>query len=350
MQLGGVERQLLDHARRLRRDGWDVRILALFRGGGEHPLVQAAAAHHVPATTIADPNPWSFAPLRRLRSIIASLTPALIHTCDYRSDVLVYLARRECPQLAESHGHTEDGRAMKLWNRTDNWVLRRLPAVVAVSTAWETALAVAGTPPGRLHVVGNSTAVLAQDSAPSPARLSLPGPHLLYAGRISSEKGLDVPLQVWPEIRRIFPNAQLWVLGAFSGKTSYQRRLQSLLDQPGIHALGYRPDIRPWLQAVDVVLAPSRQEAWGMTVFEALCAGLPVLATRVGGLPDLCRSAPHAHLISSDDPTAFLDGLRVVLSPGFPRGAALGQSYCSQPRFDPVLRHQRLLSIYHILL
>lgn len=346
LHFGGVERQLLDHAQRLQGDGWDVQILALFRSAGEHPLAQAAAAAQIPAVTIADPGPWSLSPLRQLRSRLAALSPTLIHTCDYRSDVLAYLSQRSRPQLAESHGRTEEGRAMKLWNHIDGRVLRRLPAVVAVSTAWKTALAAAGTPPGRLHVVGNSTAVLAPPPSPPPVPLSSSGPHLLYAGRISPEKGLDVPLQAWPEIRRIYPTAQFWVLGATSPGPSYLRRIGPLLEQPGIHALGHQPDIRPWLLAADAVIVPSRREAWGMTAFEALCVGAPLLATRVGGLPDLCRNAPHAHLVSPDDPTALIDGLRLLLAPDFPRGASLGQTYRSQPRFDPDRRHQRLLRIY----
>jgi glycosyltransferase involved in cell wall biosynthesis len=350
LHFGGVERQLLDHARRLRRNGWDVQLFALFRGGGEHPLAQAAAAAQIPAFTIADPGPWSLSPLRQLRSRLAALSPTLIHTCDYRSDVLAYLSQRGRPQLAESHGRTEEDRAMKLWNHIDGRVLRRLPAVVAVSAAWETALAATGMSPGRLHVVGNSAAVLAQDPPPSPAPLSSSGPHLLYAGRISPEKGLDVPLQAWSEIRRIYPDAQFWVLGTTSPGSSYQRRIGPLLEQPGIHALDRQPDIRPWLLAVDAVIVPSRREAWGMTAFEALCAGAPLLATRVGGLPALCRNAPHAHLVSPDDPAALIDGLRLLLAHDFPRGASLGQAYRSQPRFDPNLRHQRLLRVYQALI
>jgi len=55
--LGGVERQLLDHAQRLQRAGLDPTIVSLFRGDGEHPLVVAAASQHIPALTLTDPGP-----------------------------------------------------------------------------------------------------------------------------------------------------------------------------------------------------------------------------------------------------------------------------------------------------
>lgn len=343
--LGGIERQLLDHARRLHTAGWTPVLACLFRGSGEHPLVVAARKQGLTARTIPDPNSLSSKPLQMLRSTINALEPAWLHTCDYRSDVLAYLANRKCPQLAESHGHTDEGRAMKLWNYLDRRILRQLAEVVAVSTAWETRLATWGVSAQRLHTIGNSTAILAQDPSPPPAHLPSPGPHLLYAGRLSPEKGIDILLNFWSEIRQRFPNTQLWVLGD-SNDTTYLRQLQPLLQQPGIHALGYQADIRPWLLAVDVVVVPSRQETWGMTAFEALCSGIPVLATPVGGLPDLCRQAPHAYFFQADDSGIFLELLQAAIAPESPRGEQVGQAYRAQTRFDPEQRFQRLLALY----
>ena len=344
-QSGGIERQLLDHALRLRIAGWTPSLLCLLRGPGEHPLVVAAKERGLTAHTIPDPGPWHPRPLLAIRSTILDLDPTWLHTCDYRSDILVHLAGSKRPHLAESHGYTEEGRAMQIWNYLDHRVLRRLPVVVPVSTAWETALASWRISPQRLHTIGNSTAILQQAPPPPPIHLPAPGPHLLYAGRLSPEKGIDLLLKLWPEIRLQFANAPLWVLGA-SGDASYQRQLRTLLNQTGIHALGYQPDIRPWLLAVDAVVAPSRRETWGMTVFEALCVGVPVVAARVGGLPELCRGAPHAYLFPLDDPATFLNQLQLATAPESPRGDSLGQAYCAHPRFDPEQRFRQLLSLY----
>lgn len=87
-----------------------------------------------------------------------------------------------------------------------------------------------------------------------------------------------------------------------------------------------------------------------MTAFEALCAGVPLVAARVGGLPDLCRAATHALLVPPESPAALADGLRAALHPDFPRGPALGQQFCAQPAFDPAQRHARLLELYDSLI
>lgn len=339
LRLGGVERQLLDHARRAGEAGWQIGLACLCRGEGEHPLAVAARQQGIPAVTLSDPGPLHPRVWRQLRAHLRQLRPEIIHSCDYRSDVLACLLRGRLPWVAESHGHTQEGRAMRLWNLCDLSALRRADAVVCVSLAWETQLAAAGVAAGRLHVADNTTAILPDDPLPAPAELPQ-GRHLLFAARPSPEKGLDWLLAAWPHLRHRFPGLHLWLAG-----TGPAGR-----DADDIHWLGYRPDIRPWLLAVDAAIVPSRQEAWGMTAFEALALGVPVLAARTGGLPHLCAQAPHARLYTSGSLSALVAGLHDVLNPAFPRGPDLGLTYRTQPRFDPALRAEQWLSLYNHLL
>ncbi len=347
-RLGGIERQMLWHARRLHADGWQVTLACLHRGQGEHPLAAAARAAGLPAFTLPDPAPWSPQPRRALARLIAHLRPDILHTADYRSDVLTAHLSSRPRWLAESQGHTNENRRMALWNWLDVRALRQADAVVPVSAAWETHLAARGISPVHMTLLPNSRAILPPEPAPAPARLPGPGPHLLYAGRLSPEKGVALLLDAWPDIRQRWPEAQLWLLGS-AGSRAYARYVERKSKQAGVHLLGQRPDIRPWLQAVDVVVVPSRREAWGMTAFEALCAGARLAAARVGGLPEVCRAAPHARLFTPGDARALLATLEAALAPDFPRGADLGRAYCAQPHFDPQRRHQIFLDAYHNL-
>lgn len=339
LRLGGVERQLLDHTRRLSEAGWRVDLVCFLRGEGEHPLVAVARKKGIPAVTVPDPGPLHPRAWLWLRAHLRHERPEIIHTCDYRSDVLACLTARGVPWAAESHGHTQPNRAMRLWNACDHAALRRADAVVCVSAAWETQLAAAGVTAQRLHVAGNTTAILLPDPPPPQAKLP-PGLHLLFAGRRSAEKGLDWLLTAWPHLRSRFPDLHLWAAGEG----------QRPPNADAIHWLGYQPDIRPWLLAVDAVIVPSQREAWGMTAFESLVHGVPVLAARTGGLPQLCAQAPHAWLFTPGSIPSLVDGLQEVLNPAFPRGPGVGLAYRSQPRFDPVLRFEQWQLLYDQLL
>lgn len=345
LRLGGIERQLLDHVLRLTAGGWQVDLVCLLREEGEHPLAAAAHQHGLSAVTVYDPGPLHPRTWRWLHSWLRRERPDLVHTCDYRCDVLAFLAARGLPRIAESHGHTQESRTMRLWNACDFVALRHADAVVCVSGAWETRLAVAGVPAGRLHIAGNTTAIL--PDGPPPALAALPqGRHLLFAGRLSPEKGIDWLLAAWPELRDSFPDLHLWVAGDLPKSGGVRRHLLAGLQREAVYWLGYQPDIRPWLLAVDAVIAPSRQEAWGMTVFEALAAGVPVVAARIGGLPQVCSQAPHALLFKPGSIPSLIDSLRTVLNPDFPRGSELGLGYRSQRRFDPESRTQVWLRLY----
>ena len=347
--LGGIERQMLWHAARLQADGWDVHIACLYRQAGEHPMAVAARMAHLPSRTLPDPAFWHPHAAREVRNSLQQLRPDIIHTADYRTDILAAGWLGETRWLAETQGHTAERFRMRVWNWLDVRALQRADAVAPVSSAWETWLAARGVSPARMTILENSRAILRPGPMPSPAPLDGPGPHFLYAGRLSPEKGIDFLLDAWPKIRHHWPHARLWVLGALAPGGSFRRRVGIALSQPGIHYLGHRPDIRAWLQAVNAVIVPSRREAWGMTAFEALCLGVPVVAARVGGLPALCRPAPHARLFTRDNARALLDALNCVLQPDFPRGPRVGQAYCLQPRFDPHRRHGMLLRIYRQL-
>lgn len=343
--LGGIERQLLDHARRLRDAGRQPHLVCLFRGVGDHPLVTAARGEGLSAVTVPDPGPLAWQVWRDLAAALDRTAGDLVHTCDYRSDILIGVRLRgKRPWLAESHGHTVAGPWVALANWADRRVLRRAAAVVAVSVAWETALAAAGVPARRLHVIGNSTAVLPTTPAPPPVVLPS-GRHLLFAGRHTPDKGLDLLLRAWPQVHGLHPELHLWVLG----EPRRGQREDEGLAQDGVHLVGWQPDIRPWLAAVDAVVVPSRREAWGMTAFEALAAGVPVVATRVGGLPALGAGAPHAVLVTPEQPEALAVGILTVLRPDFPRGPELGVEFRCRPAFDPARRFERFAALYNAL-
>ncbi len=346
--LGGIERQLLDHTLRLRAAGWQPYLLCLFRGPGEHPLVTAARQHELPALTLPDPQFWHGSAWRALRGLLRQRPHAILHSCDYRSDIMGGILRRGRRHVAESHGHTAEGWRMAAWNQLDGWVLRRLPAVVGVSADWAATLQRHGLAADRCYIIGNSRTILPSSPPPSPVSLPGAGPHLLYAGRLSPEKGLHVLLRSWPQIRHSFPGARLWIMGS-PAPPGYARRLRPGLQQAGVHTIGYQPDIRPWLLAVDVVIVPSLRETWGMTAFEALCAGKRLIASAIGGLPELCRNAPHAHLIPAGDAAALAAGVRRVLRPDFPHGQQAGQQFCQQERFDPERRCQQWLAVYETI-
>jgi len=137
-----------------------------------------------------------------------------------------------------------------------------------------------------------------------------------YVGRLDTEKGIYELAAAWPEIAAAVPNAHLVVAGTGAGAAS----LQPL---PRVSLLGFRADVPAVMRALDLLVVPSRTEAFGLAAAEALAAGVPVVATRVGGLPEVVHDGVHGVLVPPLDPEGLASAVIALCNdPG--RRIALG--------------------------
>lgn len=129
------------------------------------------------------------------------------------------------------------------------------------------------------------------------------------AGHYGEEKGVDVALRAFRQLREQSPelDAHLAVLG--TGTPERQYLMRSLAGEQ-VHLLGFRTDAPRWFSAFDVFFHAPRQEAFGLVIAEAMAAGLPVVATRVGGVPDLVRDEQTGFLAESEDTDSLAKSLQ----------------------------------------
>jgi glycosyltransferase involved in cell wall biosynthesis len=164
--------------------------------------------------------------------------------------------------------------------------------VICVSQAVRQACLSAGLSPGVLSVVHDGV-----DPARSSSGLRAQGRQaigasahtqvLLTVAKLTDHKGHDVMLEAMPEIVRRRPDV-LWVVaGDGSLWDSLQERTRQLNLQSHVRFLGYRHDVPDLIAAADLMVVPSRLEGLCSSIVDAMLAGLPVVATRAGGIPDL---------------------------------------------------------------
>jgi glycosyltransferase involved in cell wall biosynthesis len=125
------------------------------------------------------------------------------------------------------------------------------------------------------------------------SRLDIPADALVvgYLGRFSPEKG---PLDAIEAVRRIGrPNVHLLLAGSAAECGEYGKRVLNA-GTATTRILEFQPEIERIIQAVDLVVVPSYSETFGRIVIESLACGVPVLASRVGGIPEILRDLPGA--------------------------------------------------------
>ncbi len=145
-------------------------------------------------------------------------------------------------------------------------------------------------------------------------------PTLLFVGRIQPLKGVDLAISTLSELRH--RDAQLVLIGSSSGPDgpTEERRIRQMVEELGLknRVLFVEPQshekLVDWYRAADVVLMPSRSESFGLVALEAAASGVPVVASKVGGLQTIIEDGLSGYLIDDRDPCSYADHVYKIIS------------------------------------
>lgn len=224
--------------------------------------------------------------------------------------------------------------------RQSRWAARRAAAVICVSDAQADEWIARGVPSTKVVVSWNG--VDTETFAPSPdaerrsvrESLGVADGSLVAAvlGRVTERKGTDLAIEAVRRRRAAGGQVELVVVGGPDPQVDahWGRTLLDANDDLWLHKLGNRPDIARVLAAVDVVVVPSRWfDSMPLVAMEALAAGLPVLGSRIGGLPELLGGVDDCGLVDPGDVDGFVDGLAELEA----RGGALRRRSAARRAF-----------------
>jgi teichuronic acid biosynthesis glycosyltransferase TuaC len=184
--------------------------------------------------------------------------------------------------------------------------------IVAVSQSLKDIAVGLGTHPDKVRVVPNGVDAdvfrpLDQAEARRDLGLRPHGPILLSVGSLNEGKGHHRVLGVLPEILRTHPDLLYVIAGGERRGDNYRPVLERLVERHGLHKhvqlIGERPhaELPQWLAAADVFCLATRSEGWSNAIMEALACGRPVVATRVGGNPEIVEGDALGLLVPPED-------------------------------------------------
>ncbi|HEX8751303.1 MAG TPA: glycosyltransferase family 4 protein [Nitrospira sp.] len=313
--IGGAERDLLAMLNRLNRAEWEPHV-ACPSGGPLHGLVSGASiAHH--SLVLSPWRKW-FSPFVRwlgvnnLRTLLKQLQPALIHVNDiwwvpHTIRAVRNFTPRRIPIVAHVRQEIEP-------EKVSRYYLDQADAVIAISKQVEQALIAGGVAARSVRTIYSGldlSNVHRSGSDYQEARFKLGlSPDAVLLGTVANlfpRKGYDVMLRALPMILKDEPSTQYMILG--TGEREYEQTLRELSKELGIahcvHFYGFQDPVRPFLEAMDLYVHPARMEGFGIAVIEAMAAGKAVVATRIGGLPEVVDDGQTGLLVASDSPEAL---------------------------------------------
>ena len=316
---GGLERVVEALAAGHCQAGHAVHVAMVVDGSvQEHPLAQALRRSGVAVELLALPA----RAYRRERAAIAALChrlrPAVVHTHGYRPDVVdgAVARRLGIPVVTTVHGLTGGDWKNRFYEWLQIRAYRRFDAVVAVSRSVLERLTCAGVPSARVVLVRNAwgpsstSAPLSREGARAALGLEARGRRIGWAGRLSAEKGPDVILDALARLDD--SSVRLSILGDGPEARALRQRTAAAGVQERVTWHGVVPDAGRLLPAFDVFVLSSRTEGTPIVLFEAMAAGVPVVATAVGGVPDVV-SGREALLVPPSDAAALAAAISAVL-------------------------------------
>lgn len=315
-RVGGLESVLRSLATGQARRRQRVCVVAVLSPEEEeHPLVTELEDSGVDVRTVFVGARDYRGERREVGRIMEQFRPDVVHTHGFRSDVVDgEVARRQgWATVSTCHGFIERNWRGRLYQWAQRRALRRFDAVIAVATPIAERLRAAGVPPAITHLVPNAFVRRENALSSENARNLLgipPGPVVGWVGRLSHEKGPDVALDAFA--RMGVRDARLVVIGGGRDVLMLRRRAVALGIGARVLWCGEVPNAGRLFSAFDVFLLSSRTEGTPMALLEAIGAGVPVVATRVGGVPDLVDES-CARLVNSDDEAAMAAALTAVL-------------------------------------
>lgn len=348
---GGAERLAVQIAMGLDGERFD-RVLCASRARENAPFADELEAAGVRVMQLRRKDKYDLAAWRPL---LAELRTAdVVHAHKFGSNVWgTVLGRIARVPVVVAHEHTWSYEGQPLRKLLDRELIGRFAdAFVAVSRDDERKMReIERVPQRKVRFVPNGIPPVAPPTGKDVrAELGLPAdaPVVASVAVVRPQKALDVLLDACALLLREHPHVH--VVHAGKGKEELHEQLQRLGLEGSVHLLGSRRDVPDVLAAADIAVSSSDYEGSPLAVMEYMGAGLPVVATAVGGTPDIIRDGVDGFLVPRRNPEALASALGKLVADADLR-RSMGESARERQRdeFDLSVTVSRVAELYEEL-
>jgi glycosyltransferase involved in cell wall biosynthesis len=328
---GGTERQMIELACRLDRRRWHVHV-ACYRATGA--WLDRAASSGASITTFPVPSLRKPALINNVRAFVRWCREhriALLHTGQLYPNIigLPAAALAGVPVRISNRRNLSAGKTLA--QRAAQRVAQRFAhRIVANSEAAAQCLRAEGIPAHRVSVIRNGV----DSNGFTPALHARRPRRVVTVANLRPVKGHDVMIDAAPLVLRHFPDATFRLVGDGPLLGGLRARARDRGVDQSFTFVGYRDDVAAQLRASDIFVLPSRSESLPNAVLESMAAGLPVIATAVGGIGEILEDGRTGLLVAPSDPMALADRICQLMA-----APALAQALGSAARAEVTERY-----------
>lgn len=324
---GGAEKVSLNFLRAIDRNRFDVKPILLVRPWEQETYFARELGRlgydyeTLPVSIKAGGDPLrTFRVTYRLYSILKNGSFRLAHTQGYFADICGLPAAKWLGIRAVStcHGFISIDWKLRLYNFLDKQILKLSKKLIVVSEGIKNDLIRSGVKESKIVVTPNavvpplSKVGLIANRAEKRRALGI-APHeyvVGYLGRLSEEKGVRYLVEAVGGLRDAMVPVKLLLVGDGCDRISLEKQVEEKKLENNVFFAGFQANIENWLVTFDVFVLPSLTEGTPMSMLEAMSMGIPVIATSVGGIPDVIKDGNNGLLVLSSDSEALKEKIQ----------------------------------------
>jgi glycosyltransferase involved in cell wall biosynthesis len=307
---GGAQEHVYSLMKRLDRSRYEASVVSLSAGSAVRKLEREGFN----VCVIDEPD--DAVAVGALVAHLLDVRPDVIHTHMYRADII---GTKAAMALRESGHHrpyvVSTVHSSRVRSAEDKETLRELTPqmdqLIAVSKAIERKIATEHRDGAPVRLIYNGVDLERYDRQEACCTLSddygmEPGSQIVgVVARLEPEKGHQTLLDAWPLVLRDVPDAYLLIVGEGSRRDFLEQRAQANRVAHRVVFTGRRDDVPAVTAALDVAVLPSHREAQGLSILEAMALSRPVVASDVGGIPEMIEDGVTGLLVPHDNPEAL---------------------------------------------
>lgn len=356
-EIGGPGKTILESFRAIDHDRFSLH-LGVFRGPADPedtPFLEAARAIGMPIHEVSASGPYDPRQIWRLAAIVRDGQFDIVHAHEAVSDALTYAMSfvHRVPILSTAHGWIANSRKGRAMVNLDKRILRRFDRVIAVSGKMQRDLVDAGVPSPKVTLLYNAIVLENYQRTGSSGALEslvgkrLVGPVLVSIGRLSPEKGHADLIDALAIVAARGRHVAAVLAGDGPSRAELEQRIRAHGLEDWVYLPGYISQPASLLQDADLMVLPSHTEGLPNAALEALAMEVPVLATRVGGTPEVVTDGETGRLVPARDPGRMADAILGFLEcPSGWKGWAIRGRQMVETQFDFRTRTKKLEAIY----
>lgn len=327
---GGSEKVSLNFLKNVNREKYQIHPILLTRPWEEEPYFAKELQKHrysyecVPVAVRRKGDPLRVLRVaKRIYSILKSDSFDLVHTHGYFADICGLPTARllGIPGISTCHGFISNDRNLKFYNTLDKIALRLCKKIIAVSDVIRDDLLHVGLDGARIVVMKNAVGNDFEEKdfqrfrLEKRSALSIDADDFVigFVGRLSEEKGAKYLIEAASEMKSRDMRFKIIIVGDGPERERLSNMIEEMRLGENVFFTGFQKNGEEWFPAFDVFVLPSLTEGTPMALLEAMSMGIPVIASDVGGVPDVIEDGVNGFLVKPKNVSMLASRIDVVM-------------------------------------